>query len=223
MRLETLTEVEQRYRARGHALLERLIDPETAARLVAQFVMASPGQGRGVGKAGDAGTAVRGAAIQVYGNRSPPLAAFHWGLTPIVSAAVGIELIPSYCMFRVYSRGATLLVHRDRPGSEHGLSLTLARSDDMAWPFEIGTEGGAVVREPLGAWGDISHWSYSMQAGDALLYRATEHLHARTVPNPNDSSVHAFLFWVDPAGAHAAWRHDNPVAAARRRREEPEA
>jgi hypothetical protein len=151
---------------------------------------------------------VRGAAVQVYGNRCPALAAFHWGLTPIMSAVAGLDLVPSYSMFRVYSYGATLLVHRDRAASEHGLSLTLGSSDGAAWPLEIAVQGADERFQPLTQWRDISYRAYPMQIGDALLYRGPIYAHARTTPNPNDSSVHGFMFWVDSNGPHADLRYE---------------
>lgn len=208
MRAESVQAAMQAYRMHGHVFLEKLIDTEAAARLVAQFIAASVEHGRDVGTGTDNRTAVRGKAVQVYGDRASALAAFHWGLTPIMSAIVGLDLVPSYSMFRVYSRGATLKVHRDRPASEHGLSLTLGGSEGLPWPLEIALAGEDALFKPLAAWGDIPHRAYPMQAGDALLYRGPTHAHARTTPNPNESSVHGFMFWVDANGPHADLRYE---------------
>lgn len=208
MRADAVMQAMEAYRTQGHAFLEKLIDAEAAAHLVAQFISASPEHGRNVGSGPDNRTAVRGGAVQVYGNRCHALTAFHWGLTPIMSAVTGLDLAPSYSMFRVYSRGATLLVHRDRPASEHGLSLTLGCSDDAAWPLEIADEGADAQFPPCAEWAGIPHRAYPMQVGDALLYRGPIHAHARTTPNPNQSSVHGFMFWVDANGPHADLRYE---------------
>jgi hypothetical protein len=208
MRLEALTRAMESYRGQGHALLEKLIDPEAASRIAGQFIAACREHGRSVRTGPQNRTAVRGAAVQVYGNRYPALAAFHWGLTPVMSAVTGLDLLPSYSMFRVYSRGATLRVHRDRPASEHGLSLALACSGDAAWPLEIATDGEEAAIPLLADWGDLPHLAYTMLTGDGLLYRGPTHAHARTTPNPNDSSVHGFMFWVDANGTHANWGYE---------------
>jgi hypothetical protein len=142
--------------------------------------------------------------FEVYGEKFPPMKTFLWGLTPAMEEVTGRRLIPTYDYFRIYRRDDLCFVHRDRPACEHSLSLTLAYSDDIAWPLEVGGEGAAgpddIMTEDFGPEPSVR---LAMEVGDAVAYRGVEHRHGRTTPNPNAWSAHLFLHWVDPKGPYA--------------------
>ncbi len=208
MRGDALVGLGQHYHQRGHVLLPGLVDPANAEFLVGQFISAAHADNNIVRQPPEDSGAVLGPALQIFSYRCPVLATFHLGLTPIVAAVTGLDLAPSFALFRVNTRRTGLSVHRDRPASEHGLSLALAYSDHVPWPLEIGTEPADDQFRSRREWGDLPHTSFSMGVGDGLLYRGPRYAHARTSPNPNDMSAHVFLFWVERNGPHADWSFD---------------
>ena len=142
-------------------------------------------------------------AIEVYSRQYPPMATFHWALTPTAAAVAGCALVPTYAYFRAYQQGDVCLVHSDRHACEHSLSLTLHLADERPWalcvehrrieqPEAIGRDFGEQAFTPL-----------PMSAGDAVMYRGVDHRHGRLEPNPNAWSAHLFLHWVDANGPHA--------------------
>jgi hypothetical protein len=124
-------------------------------------------------------------------------------LQPVVEAATGLSLWPTYAYFRVYGRGAALKVHRDRAACEISVTLTLG-CQPVPWPIWI-----------EGAHGPVS---VLLSAGDALVYRGVECRHWRE-PLSGDEVVQVFLHYVDQAGPYREWRFDKRpslFAASRR-------
>src|SRR3546814_17774584 len=99
-------------------------------------------------------------------------------------------------LFRsIYRKDDSCSVHSDRPSCEHSVSLTLAYSDDLPWPLEVGSvrvDGEGPCFEDFG---DEPFSAIEMKPGDAVLYRGIDLRHGRTQPNPNHWSAHLFLFW----------------------------
>lgn len=148
-------------------------------------------------------------AFEVYGPLYPPLDAFLWGLTPMVSHLTGLMLAPTYCYFRLYREGDRCRVHSDRQSCEHSLSLTLDYSDGEAWPLEVSAERLAAPDAHVSdGFGTAPSTAVAMAVGDAVLYQGTHHRHGRTAPNPNGWSAHLFLHWVDRNGPYADFAHD---------------
>jgi hypothetical protein len=79
--------------------------------------------------------------------------------------------------------------------------MTLRYSDDQIWPLDIARlpSDGPVssLDEDFGA---EDHDSLEMKPGDAVLYRGVERRHGRVTPNPNRSSAHLFLHYVERGG-----------------------
>lgn len=143
-------------------------------------------------------------ALEVYSMHYPPMAAFHWGLSPIAAELAGCELLPTYAYFRVYQQGDICVVHADRPACEHSLSLMVELADDVPWALCVGREkvrGAAPVAEH--DFGAEQYTALAMSAGDAVMYRGVDHRHGRIDPNPNRWSAHLFLHWVDANGPYA--------------------
>ena len=143
-------------------------------------------------------------ALEVYSRRYPPMAAFHWGLTPVAADIAGCELMPTYCYFRVYQHDDLCLVHSDREACEHSLSLTVELSDGVPWALCVGRKQ-LQQPEPTNGFdfGDQEYTELPMIAGDAVMYRGVRHHHGRIQPNPNRWSAHLFLHWVDANGPYA--------------------
>jgi hypothetical protein len=189
------------YAANGYVLLEQLFPP-----LVLQIFHSKMQQELGLrnNPAFVAQTELlTKPAIEVYSRQYAPMAAFHWGLTPIVAEVAGCELMPTYAYFRAYQQGDKCLVHSDRHACEHSLSLTLHLADDR--PGALSVEQRRIEqREPIAPdFGEQEFASLPMRAGDAVMYRGVEHRHGRLEPNPNAWSAHLFLHWVDASGPYA--------------------
>lgn len=142
-------------------------------------------------------------AIEVYSRQYPPMATFHWGLTPRVAEIAGCKLMPTYAYFRAYQQGDVCLVHSDRHACEHSLSLTMHLADDLPWELSVERrkvdQAGAVVPD----FGGHEYSSLLMEAGDAVMYKGVQHRHGRLEPNPNAWSAHLFMHWVDADGPYA--------------------
>ena len=149
---------------------------------------------------------------ELYGHDYLPITTFHWGLTSRMCLATGKRLVPTYGFFRVYQAGDICIVHTDRPPCEHSLSVPLAYSDDTIWDIEVGRtfyEFKDAQQTKCGPDFDGEAFtSLKLNAGDALLYKGTNHRHGRITPNPNRWSAHLFLHWVDLDGPFNVWAFD---------------
>jgi hypothetical protein len=145
---------------------------------------------------------LRKPALEVHGGDYPPMAHFHWGLTPALKEVCDADLLPSFSYFRLYVGGDICRVHSDRRASEFSLSLTLAYSDGVPWAFSVGTR--AVTEHDPGrvtdGFGDEPFSTFLMKPGDAVFYPGLALRHGRLEPNPNKWSAHLFLQWVSRGG-----------------------
>ena len=195
------SEQKDSYHSRGYARLQRLIPP-----VVLQFFhghMQTVLDLKNAPQFRSQGWLVTKPTIEVYSMQYAPMAAFHWGLTPVAAELAGSELLPSYAYFRVYPHGSTCVVHSDREACEHSMSLMVELADNIPWALSIGHDE---VRQPVPAADDFGPEQYTaipMHAGDAVMYRGVTHRHGRIDPNPNRWSAHLFLHWVDVNGPHA--------------------
>lgn len=202
------------YQTDGYALVEQLVPREVATALVQRLELDLKASGSSFDKFAQKLDLMTKPTVEISGHYYPPLLAFLWGLTPIVSHLTGRDLLPSYDYFRIYSAGEILRVHSDRPSCEHSASLTLFYSDDLAWPLDIAgerTEGPDYLKD---SFGDEPHASLEMMPGDAVLYQGVNHRHGRQTPNPNRWSAHLFLHWVERDGPHADHAFDAKQLAA---------
>lgn len=198
------------YHRHGYLLLEQLVPGAVATGMLARLRADFSRQGVDLATQEKQGPLLAGPAIEIYGYHYPMFAAFHWGLTATVSALVGVEVLPSYCYFRVYRQGDICRVHGDRPACEHSISLTLGYGDDKPWPLEVARR--RIERpyeradEAFAAEEDAS--AVAMMPGDGVLYQGVHHHHGRTMPNPNRWSAHLFLHWVAKDGPFAEQAFD---------------
>ena len=195
--------IEGDYQKNGYALIRELVPQEVACALMNR-VKADLGSGPLSAPGGDPDPIFNRNAVEIYGNRYPPLQTFLWALTGAMEEVSGRSLVPTYDFFRIYREGDICRVHRDRPACEHSLSLTLDYSDDVPWPLEVGSAGMEGPKDLFADdFGPEPMSSLVMQIGDAVAYRGVEHRHGRINPNPNMWSAHLFLHWVDKEGPHA--------------------
>ena len=190
------------YHDDGYAHVEGLISPD-----VAQAFLKGLKEDMGPGaiplsRAGDHPNLLKRPAFELYGHHYKPMLYFLWGLTPIVSEILGLDLLPTYDYFRIYREGDICRVHSDRYSCEHSLSLTLDYSDGEPWDLQVEkarSDPSAKVDEDFGT-EDFA--SIAMAVGDGVLYQGVNHRHGRTKPNPNGWSAHLFLHWVERGGPH---------------------
>jgi hypothetical protein len=202
-------ELQEFYRSRGYAYLQGLFPKDVLqifhARMQTVLDLKNAAQFRS-----NTWLATK-PTIEVYSLNYPPMAAFHYGLTPVASALAGCELLPTYAYFRMYQQDAICVVHSDREACEHSLSLMLELADDIPWALSIGQDEVSQPLEPAHDFGDEGHTAIPMRAGDAVMYRGVTRRHGRTDPNPNRWSAHLFLHWVDSTGPHADQAFDRPA------------
>ena len=197
------------YETDGYALIEGLVPAEVATALVASLQAGVGGPNRNFDAFQSQQLLTRHPTIEIPGHSFFPLLTFLWGLTPTVSELTGRDLLPSFDYFRIYRQGDICRLHTDRPSSEHSLSLTLAYSDNQPWALDIAKlPSDGPVSELDEDFGDEPHNSLMMKPGDAVLYRGVERRHGRVTPNPNRSSAHLFLHWVERGGEHEAHAFD---------------
>lgn len=197
------------YRQRGYALLEQLFPP-----LVLQIFhgkMQKDLNLQGSNTFVSRTPLLTKVSLEVYSRQYPPMATFHWGLTPRVAEVAGCDLLPTYAYFRLYQQGDVCLVHSDRDACEHSLSLTLELADNHPWALCV--EGRRLAkREPTTPdFGEHEFTPLPMRAGDAVIYRGVDHRHGRLDPNPNRWSAHLFLHWIDANGPYADQAFDRPM------------
>jgi len=205
------------YRRDGYAALRGFVPREVANGFLARMQADLRHQGVEIDRLRREGPLLARAASELYGGHYPPMATFHWGMTPAVEALVGEPLLPTYSYFRLYRQGDICRVHGDRYACEHSLSLTLAYSDDRPWELEVSPvrvekpyqRADAAFRD------DEASSGVAMAAGDAVLYQGVHHHHGRTKPNPNRWSAHLFLHWVARNGPYAEEAFDKQMPPER--------
>jgi hypothetical protein len=209
----TRSESHDAYAANGYALLEHLFPPIVLS--VFHGKMQADLNLRGDPRFVSHTPLLTKPALEVYSRHYVPMAAFHWGVTPVVAEIAGCELIPTYAYFRVYQQGDVCLVHSDREACEHSLSLMVELSDEVPWALCVGHKRLDKPEPTSGTgFGEQEFSALPMRAGDAVIYRGVNHHHGRIHPNPNRWSAHLFMHWVDANGPYADHAFDR-VALAR--------
>jgi hypothetical protein len=100
----------------------------------------------------------------------------------------GLELLPTYAFWRMYSMFADLKKHKDRPSCEVSVTVMIG-SDGNKWPIYMdGTE-------------------INMEAGDAAVYLGCEVEHWRE-EFKGDWHAQTFLHYVDKNGKNTEWFKD---------------
>ena len=200
--------IEGNYNEDGFATIRGLVPPEVASNLFKQLQIDLATAGKSFETFAQSQPLSKQRTIDISGHFYRPLTTFLWGLTPIIGELTGADLLPSYDYFRIYQKDDVCRVHSDRPSCEHSVSLTLAYSDNVPWPLQVGSTRVTKEEPCVEDFGDEPFTSVEMQPGDAVLYRGIDLRHGRTQPNPNQWSAHLFLFWVERGGEFAQHAFD---------------
>lgn len=200
--------IEGDYKKDGYATVRGLIPPEVASNLFKQLQVDLAAAGKSFETFAKLHDLSRHQTSDISGHFYRPLTTFLWGLTPIMIELTGADLLPSYDYFRIYQKDDICRVHADRPSCEHSVSLTIAYSDGVPWPLQVGSERVTSEDPCVEDFGDEPFTAIEMQPGDAVLYRGMDLRHGRTQPNPNRWSAHLFLFWVERGGKFAQHAFD---------------
>ena len=200
--------IEGDYKKNGFATIRGLMPPEVAANLFRQVQIDLGAAGKSFETFAKSHPLSNQPTVDISGHFYRPLTTFLWGMTPIISELTGADLLPSYDYFRIYQKDDVCRVHSDRPSCEHSVSLTLAYSDDVPWPLEVGSIAVSAEGPCYDDFGDEPYSAVAMQPGDAVLYRGMDLRHGRMQPNPNRWSAHLFLFWVERGGEFAQHAFD---------------
>lgn len=105
-----------------------------------------------------------------------------------MSKECGIELLPTYSFWRLYTKFQYLPKHKDRPSCEISVTIMVG-SDGTPWPIYM--EDQPVNLEP----------------GDACIYRGCE-LNHRREEFQGDWHSQIFLHYVDKKGPYADYKFD---------------
>src|SRR5688572_3411412 len=131
-----MMDVEGSFRDDFYAVLRGLVEPEIGQALLKQ--MWTDLREQDIPTVAPNRELIGKHALEVHGCNYVPMSHFHWGMTAAVSGASGLELLPSYCYFRLYAGGDVCRVHSDRPASEIAVSLALTYSDGLPWGLSVG-------------------------------------------------------------------------------------
>jgi len=106
----------------------------------------------------------------------------------LMQKETGLELLPTYAFWRMYTRFADLKKHKDRESCEVSVTVMLG-SDGTKWPiFMDGTE-------------------INLELGDAAIYLGCEIEHWRE-EFKGDWQAQTFLHYVDKNGPNKEWAKD---------------
>jgi len=105
----------------------------------------------------------------------------------LIENITGKELLPTYSFWRMYTHGANLPKHSDRPSCE--ISATVNIYGDQDWPIYM--DGKSVILKP----------------GDACIYLGMEVEHYRNEYD-GDHQAQVFIHYVDKNGIYKEWNLD---------------
>lgn len=184
---------------RGYEVIEGLIDPSHIAMSSKSMDLSF---GKGEMRKRDSGY-VHGGEDE-YGPVVGELLLRH--CKPAIEAVVGRELVESYAYWRIYKPGAELLKHKDRPGSEIAVSITIeADPADDIWPLKLEDTHGQ--EETL-----------VLQPGSGIVYRGHEIPHWRDKLT-GKSQKQLMLFYILKDGEFTDYffdgREDDPLTRDR--------
>jgi hypothetical protein len=109
----------------------------------------------------------------------------------LMSKECGLELLPTYSFWRLYTKYQYLPKHKDRPSCEISVTACIM-NDGTEWPIYV--DGNPVVLNP----------------GDACIYLGCESLHWRE-EFQGDHNAQVFLHYVDKNGPKSEFYLDKRV------------
>jgi hypothetical protein len=106
-----------------------------------------------------------------------------------MSEICGLQLIPTYSFWRMYTTGAILKEHSDRPSCEVSVTINIGTSEKEPWPIYM--ENNPVDLNP----------------GDAVVYLGCELNHKRD-EFKGEWNSQVFLHYVDANGPNRSFELD---------------
>jgi hypothetical protein len=106
----------------------------------------------------------------------------------LMQKETGLELLPTYAFWRMYTMHADLKKHKDRPSCEVSVTVMIG-SDKTKWPIFI------------------ERSEIELQPGDAVIYLGCELEHWRE-EFKGDWHAQTFLHYVDKNGTNKEWFKD---------------
>lgn len=117
-------------------------------------------------------------------------------LQPLMERVSGRKLLPTYSFLRIYSSGAEMERHIDRPTCEISASLTLGYHAPSLWPLWVERDN-----EPVANF---------LDRGDLLAYKGCEIPHWREKFSGRHW-IQMFFHYVDANGPFAGHKYDDRV------------
>jgi hypothetical protein len=116
-------------------------------------------------------------------------------LIPVISDVSGVEVFPTYSYARIYRKGESLAIHRDRPACEISATLTLGFEGDP-WEIFFNKENS-----------DKSDNGIILDVGSAAIYKGTEIYHWRN-EFEGKWQCQVFFHYVNANGPHKDQKYD---------------
>lgn len=110
--------------------------------------------------------------------------------TKEIESVTGKELLPTYSYSRIYRSGDELKKHTDRVSCEYSVTINIASRGFSVWPVYMKAPGCEVSR-------------YTLEPGDAIIYKGCEVEHWREKMSDSDINVQIMLHYVDKYGLYA--------------------
>jgi hypothetical protein len=101
----------------------------------------------------------------------------------------GLELLPTYSYWRMYTYGSCLNPHKDRKSCEISVTISIGSSSNKPWPIYIGDH------------------EVNLNHGDGVIYLGIEDQHSRKELN-EDYHAQCFLHYVDKNGPNKMFVKD---------------
>ena len=107
----------------------------------------------------------------------------------IMEENTGLELLPTYSYWRMYTYGSCSNPHKDRNSCEISVTISIGSSSEKPWPIYIGEK------------------AINLNHGDGVIYLGIEDEHSR---KELDTDYHAqcFLHYVDKNGPNKMFVKD---------------
>ena len=130
----------------------------------------------------------------VYGD--PALDTLMLMSAPMISAATGLELLPTYTYSRIYLTGAELSPHLDREECEHSMTISFGGEHEKLWPIWL-----------MDPERHNNPQLVPLYPGDAVVYQGTKLTHWRD-EFLGKTQYQAFMHFVDANDRHASRLYD---------------
>lgn len=101
----------------------------------------------------------------------------------IMEENTGLELLPTYSYWRMYTYGSCLNPHKDRNSCEISVTISIGSSSEKPWPIYIGEK------------------AINLNHGDGVIYLGIEDEHSRKELE-TDYHAQCFLHYVDKDGPY---------------------